>query len=566
MNECVGNPRILSNILAYLDGRHLADVEVVSRGWSDVISGSSLWRVRCTVDIERHELLDYIGWHSVEKEQMRFKAPLSECSGEYWKRVYAEWWNGFSCIQQQKKENKINNKGRAGMETVSPQLQGSTGSKEEAGGNSVGGCITTEHKIDLNMGKPGVKVVTCACVKGEWVLIGTNDGEVFVYCRSRGTRVKTVQQHPNQQRIISVAMFNERHVNKYHCLLPPPLTADANNDDVDQAQTIPGEPKLVRNQSQNSGNLDKASNSQLLQDTSKVPSVEWANTFIGMTEQCVLINTHTLQHQIENDSGHIGRSVHVWRDYLLLYMNYAELHVYRVHTRSIWDGEHETRQLAVKSAYPAFKVHEGTMFLSHITINDGHILTCYTDESFHGHLKVLRVSDGSEVSHHLFTFSLNNFIHTDSYNYVLFSYRKVYYFWMNKKVPQSPHVLTKEAKFIAVTPFCSYKLASKAKFAVVAQLDKTLQIHFNVMDKARQCSETLVPFKADAVLETEGGISVFRYMLTDFSLDPQGPTLVLLDSQGILTQHRWPYNFSHAGHGLRDALNTADLQYDGILD
>ena len=58
------------------------------------------------------------------------------------------------------------------------------------------------------------------------------------------------------------------------------------------------------------------------------------------------------------------------------------------------------------------------------------------------------------------------------------------------------------------------------------------------MDKARQCSETLVPFKADAVLETEGGISVFRYMLTDFSLDPQGPTLVLLDSQGILTQHR----------------------------
>ena len=77
MNECVGNPRILSNILAYLDGRHLADVEVVSRGWSDVISGSSLWRVRCTVDIERHELLDYIGWHSVEKEQMRFKAPLS---------------------------------------------------------------------------------------------------------------------------------------------------------------------------------------------------------------------------------------------------------------------------------------------------------------------------------------------------------------------------------------------------------------------------------------------------------------------------------------------------------
>ena len=51
---------------------------------------------------------------------------------------------------------------------------------------------------------------------------------------------------------------------------------------------------------------------------------------------------------------------------------------------------------------------------------------------------------------------------------------------MNKKVPQSPHVLTKEAKFIAVTPFCSYKLASKAKFAVVAQLDKTLQIHFNV--------------------------------------------------------------------------------------
>ena len=98
-------------------------------------------------------------------------------------------------------------------------------------------------------------------------------------------------------------------------------------------------------------------------------SVEWANTFIGMTEQCVLINTHTLQHQIENDSGHIGRSVHVWRDYLLLYMNYAELHVYRVHTRSIWDGEHETRQLAVKSAYPAFKVHEGTMFLSHITIS-----------------------------------------------------------------------------------------------------------------------------------------------------------------------------------------------------
>ena len=69
--------------------------------------------------------------------------------------MYAEWWNGFSCIQQQKKENKINNKGRAGMETVSPQLQGSTGSKEEAGGNSVGGCITTEHKIDLNMGKPG---------------------------------------------------------------------------------------------------------------------------------------------------------------------------------------------------------------------------------------------------------------------------------------------------------------------------------------------------------------------------------------------------------------------------
>ncbi|XP_063711684.1 uncharacterized protein LOC134839986 [Symsagittifera roscoffensis] len=177
MENCLGNPKILANILAFLEGSNLADLEVVSREWNNCIAQSSLWKVRCMVDIERHELLDYISWHTIEKGELRFRGPLSDCTGEYWKRIYAEWWNGFTSIHHP--------------------------------------YTTTQSTIELSEheSRKGTTVVTSAYMLGSWILVGTNNGEVFVYCRRQQKRIKTVQQHEN--RIISVLMFNERHVDKY---------------------------------------------------------------------------------------------------------------------------------------------------------------------------------------------------------------------------------------------------------------------------------------------------------------------------------------------------------------
>ena len=160
----------------------------------------------------------------------------------------------------------------------------------------------------------GVTVITAAYLVGDWIIIGTNIGDVFLYSRSQSKRVKTVQKH--KERIISVVMFNEQHVNKY------------------------------------SGARQ-----------------EWANTFVGMTEKCVLVNTQKLQHEIINDTGDIGRSVHFWKDSLVIYINFADLVVYKILTKSIWDGEHETRLLEVTLTF-ALKVHEGKMFLTDIALSE----------------------------------------------------------------------------------------------------------------------------------------------------------------------------------------------------
>merc|ERR1711879_931098 len=213
---------------------------------------------------------------------------------------------------------------------------------------------------------------------------------------------------------------------------------------------------------------------------------------------------------------------------------------------SIWDGENETRLLEVTPAF-AVQVHDSNMFLSQISLREGKLFTCYTDKSFHGHLKVISLEDGRELSHHVFTFSLNNFIHKDTSAFILYSYRKVYYIEMERSLPQAPRKITKEAKFIAVSPFCSYTLCSKGKFSAIVQMDKAMHVHFNVLQKAKNCSETLVPFKPDCTLETGGSVSTI--MLSEMSLDTQGPTLVTLDNHGTVRQRRWNYtfasNFSH---------------------
>ena len=86
-----------------------------------------------------------------------------------------------------------------------------------------------------------------------------------------------------------------------------------------------------------------------------------------MTEKCVLINTFQLQHEIVNDLGSIGRSLHFWKNFLCVYLNFADLAVYKVFTKSIWDGEHETRQLEVTEAFKV-KIHESKMFLTDISM------------------------------------------------------------------------------------------------------------------------------------------------------------------------------------------------------
>ncbi len=77
VDKCLNNSKILSNILAFLDGRQLADFELVSKCWSECIEDSSLWKVRCMVDIGRHELMDSINWHTMQKGELKFKGLLS---------------------------------------------------------------------------------------------------------------------------------------------------------------------------------------------------------------------------------------------------------------------------------------------------------------------------------------------------------------------------------------------------------------------------------------------------------------------------------------------------------
>ena len=107
------------------------------------------------------------------------------------------------------------------------------------------------------------------------------------------------------------------------------------------------------------------------------------------------------------------------------------------------------------------------------------ILTCYTDESFHGNLVIISLIDGHLKAHYLFPFSINHFIERGS-QYLLLSYRKCYFFDAVPSVPQAPTMLTKEPKFIAVTPSCSYAVVRTAKFGCVSQVDKTLLVHFEV--------------------------------------------------------------------------------------
>ena len=92
---------------------------------------------------------------------------------------------------------------------------------------------------------------------------------------------------------------------------------------------------------------------------------------------------------------------------------------------------------------------------------------------------IISLVDGSLQAHYLFTFSINNFINRDE-NFLLFSYRKSYFFQADESLPKAPKILTKEPKFIAVTPFCSYAVKRKGKFSCISQVDKTIHIHFEV--------------------------------------------------------------------------------------
>ena len=123
----------------------------------------------------------------------------------------------------------------------------------------------------------------------------------------------TVQKH--DERIISVVMFNEKHVDKY-----------------------------------------------------SATGLDWASTFIAMTQKSVLVTTKNLKHRIVNDSAKINRSVYFWKDNLVMHVDHGELIVYKVLPKSIWDGEHETRLLDVRLSFSCF-VHKKKMFLSQIVLS-----------------------------------------------------------------------------------------------------------------------------------------------------------------------------------------------------